>query len=418
MNAAASNLFRRFSPVSFSKIGCAWAEKDPFRVKTTLKILITNNTLAARAGTELYVRDLASALARQGHEVAVYSNVLGETAQEIDSLGVPVFSDLSQVHFRPDIIHGHHHLETITALLQFPDVPAVYFCHGIVPWEELPPIHPRIIQYAAIGVLTRRHCIEQGVPAHRIRIIHNFVDIDRFKPRRPLPVTPKRALVFSNQASKHNYLAAAGDACRRAGLELDVRGIASRAPVRSPETFIGSYDIVFARGRAALEALAVGTAVVLCDKEGAGPMVDSSSFDALRLRNFGCTTLGLMPSAEVLLDQINRYDAGDALRVSNRVRSEASLTRTLSYIVDMYREAIAQFHDSRSEPLEESVAVARYVRWMSDLIKANKLIRKHGYKWCGPARLPGQPQAGMLREPVVRRALNFLGKLAGLKRHG
>lgn len=136
-----------------------------------------------------------------------------------------------------------------------------------------------------------------------------------------------------------------------------MRGIASRAPVRSPETVIGSYDIVFARGRYALEALAVGTAVVLCDKEGAGPMVDSSSFDALRLRNFGCATLGLMPSAEVLLDQINRYHA-------------------------------------------------------------NGLIRQYDYKWCGPARLPGRPQAGMLRGPVVRRVLNSLGKLVGLKRHG
>jgi ADP-dependent phosphofructokinase/glucokinase len=57
-----------------------------------LKILITNTDLFARAGTELYVRDLAPALARQGHQVAVYSNVLGEVAQETVSPGVPVFS--------------------------------------------------------------------------------------------------------------------------------------------------------------------------------------------------------------------------------------------------------------------------------------------------------------------------------------
>jgi hypothetical protein len=354
-----------------------------------LKILITNNSLAARAGTELYVRDLAPALARQGHEVAVYSNVLGEVAREIDSLGVPVFSDLSRVSFRPDIIHGRHHLETITALLQFSDVPAVYFCHGIVPWEELAPIHPRIIEYAAVGVLTRRHCIEHGVPDHRIRIIHNFVDTDRFKQSGPFPATPKRALLFSNYASKKNYTKPVKKACKKAGLELDVRGLASKAPVHSPETVLGSYDIVFAKGRSALEAMAVGTAVVLCGEEGAGPMVAGSNFDSLRLRNFGCTTLGLMPSAKVLLDQINRYDANDALHVSNRVRSEASLARTLPSIVGMYREAIAQFHDSRRDPREESVAVAGYVRWMSDLIKRKRLIRQYDYKLCGPACLRG-----------------------------
>lgn len=375
-----------------------------------MKILITNNSLATRTGTELYVRDLAPALAREGHEVAVYSNVLGEVAREIDSLGVPVFSNLSEVHFRPDIIHGQHHLETITALLQFPDVPAVYFCHGIVPWEELPPIHPRIIEYAAIGVLTRGHCIEQGVPAHRIRIIHNFVDTDRFKPRGPLSATPKRALVFNNVASKNNYLPAVSKACKRAGLEVDVRGIRSRAPLRSPESVLGYYDLVFAVGRSALEAMAVGTAVVLCGKEGAGPMVDNTNFDALRLRNFGCTIFGLMPSAKVLFEQINRYDAGEALLVSNRVRTEASLACTLPSMVGMYREAIAQFNDSRPDPQEESVAVARYVRWMSDLIKAKTLIRQRDYKWYGPAGLPGHPQTRMRRGPLVRRVLNFLNR--------
>ena len=38
-----------------------------------------------------------------------------------------------------------------------------------------------------------------------------------------------------------------------------------------PEEALGSYDIVFAKARAAAEAVATGTAVVLCDVAGAGP---------------------------------------------------------------------------------------------------------------------------------------------------
>ncbi len=44
----------------------------------------------------------------------------------------------------PDIIHGQHHAETMTALLHFASVPAVFFfCHGWRPPEEEPPLFPR-----------------------------------------------------------------------------------------------------------------------------------------------------------------------------------------------------------------------------------------------------------------------------------
>jgi hypothetical protein len=240
------------------------------------------------------------------------------------------------------------------------------------------------MEYSAIGVLTRSQCIEHGVPDHKIRIIHNFIDTDRFKPREALPATPKRALVFSNNATRNSRLEAVSTACRRVGLRLDVRGIGSGAPEKSPETVLGSYDIVFARGRSPLEAMAIGTAVVLCDKEGAGPMVDSTHHNARRLRNFGCTTLGLMPSPGVLLDQISRYDPEDALRVSNRIRSEAALACTVPSIVGMYREAVAQWARSTPDPHEESLALARYVRMISDFVK----VSVNGQK------APAQPQRG------------------------
>ena len=58
-----------------------------------MKVLITNFRLAARTGTELYVRDLAA------------------------------------VASTPDVIHGQQKRETMVAMLHFPEAPAVYFCH-------------------------------------------------------------------------------------------------------------------------------------------------------------------------------------------------------------------------------------------------------------------------------------------------
>jgi hypothetical protein len=43
---------------------------------------------------------------------------------------------------------GHRHLETLMAALKFPDVPIVHFCHGWIPWEEMPPASIR--RYVAV----------------------------------------------------------------------------------------------------------------------------------------------------------------------------------------------------------------------------------------------------------------------------
>ena len=42
-----------------------------------LRVLITNNTLAERAGSELWVRDLATALLARGHAPIAFSTPIG-----------------------------------------------------------------------------------------------------------------------------------------------------------------------------------------------------------------------------------------------------------------------------------------------------------------------------------------------------
>ena len=95
-----------------------------------LRVLITNYSLSNYAGTELYVRDLAARLLRRGHTPVVYSTQLGQVAQDLRAATVPVVDDLNSLTQPPDLIHGQHNLETMTALLHFPGTPAVYFCHG------------------------------------------------------------------------------------------------------------------------------------------------------------------------------------------------------------------------------------------------------------------------------------------------
>jgi glycosyltransferase involved in cell wall biosynthesis len=308
-----------------------------------LRILITNNALRAHGGTEVYVRDLALGLLARGHVPICYSTELGETAAEIRDATIPVVDDLDMVGAPPDVIHGHHHLETMTALLRFPGVPAVYVCHGWSPWPEIPPRFPRIRRYVAVSEACRDHVVlERGVPAERVTILLNFVNLDRFPPRDALPVRPARALLFSNAATEGGFVPAVREACARSQIALDVVGLANGNPLANPGPTLGRYDLVFARGKAALEAAAVGCAVVLCDYAGVGPMVTADNVERIRALNFGQRAMRDPIDASVLAREIQRYDASDAAEVSRRLRRSAGHDSVVDALVGLYAEAVEE----------------------------------------------------------------------------
>ena len=196
-----------------------------------LRILITNHFLRGRTGSELYVCELATNLLRRGHNPIVYSPQLGYTARELRDATVPVVDSLEAISTAPDLIHGQHHVETMSALLRFPNTPAVFFCHGWLPWEETPPKHPRILRYVAVDdTCLDRLISESGIAEERVSVILNSVDLEQFVPRSPLPIQPSRALVFSNGAKETTHLGAVREACRRTMGLIQRKDDASRGP--------------------------------------------------------------------------------------------------------------------------------------------------------------------------------------------
>jgi hypothetical protein len=336
-----------------------------------LRILLTNTSLIHRAGSELYVFELATRLLRRGHAPVAFSPRLGPMAEALRRATIPVVDRLDAIGEPPDLIHGQHHVETLTSLLHFPGVPAVFVCHGWAPWEELAPRFPRILRYVAVDYTTRERLVsEQGIPPERVEVVLNAVDLERFRARAPLPPAPRRALVFSNHAEEGTYLPAVREACSRFGIEVDVAGLASLRPVAEPERLLPAYDLVFAKGRAALEALAVGAAVVLCDAAGAGPMVASGDFAHLRPLNFGIRTLQHAVTADYLASQIERYDAADAAEVSQRLRATADVEDAVDRMIEIYERALAEHREQGNPPPEEeSRAAAAYLHWLNPFLK-------------------------------------------------
>lgn len=376
----------------------------------SLRILITNYSLSTYAGTELYVRDLAAQLLRRGHTPIVYSTQLGQVARDLRAATVPVVDDLNSLAEPPDLIHGQHNMETMTALLHFPGTPAAYFCHGWLARVEAPPRFPRILRYVAVDeTCYDRLVCEEAIPTERARVILNFVDLTRFRARAPLPARPERALVFSNYANEASSIGAVREACGRAGIALDVVGQMAGNASAQPEQLLGRYDLVFAKGRCALEALAVGAAVVVCDAQGAGPLVTTRELEELRRLNFGVRVMREQLDADTLTRQIARYDPHDAAEVSRRIRANAGLESAVDEIVALYREVVDEYQaggerGGASVAAEEGRAAAAYLRWLTLSLRAEREALPHSTAALLQTRLLRLPLLGRLARAVARRA--------------
>ena len=367
----------------------------------SLRVLITNLSLSGRTGTETYTRDLALALRAFGHEPHVYSPRLGKLAEELRREGVSVWDNLSAVP-KPDIIHGHHSVPSTLAVLRFPGTPAVFVCHDAKAWHDEAPRLSAIQAYVAVDYLCRDRLKADGIPEHRISVIGNAVDLDRFPRRGPLPPRPNRALLFSNYANEQTHLPAVRHACTQAGVELDVRGYGVGNVCEHPEALLGQYDIVFAKARCAMEAMACGAAVILCGAEGAGELVTGARFHALREYNFGRHVLQRPLAAEYLLGQIRGYDPVAAAEVTELARNHLGVDRMVSNWIELYGRL--------SPPSEQTDDLQGIARLLSALEAKTYRLSELEPKlaWLEPTYRQQEDELGSLRKQI-RKAVQLRG---------
>lgn len=326
-------------------------------------VLLTNHWLRGLSGTEVATRDFALGLAGRGWRVGVFSPNGVAFPRELPPL-VQAVNDLSLLDGEPDVIHGHHHPSLAIAMMRFPAAPAVQLCHDAKAWADEALLLERVRRRLAVDEACReRVVLETGLAETDVAIVPNAIDLTRFPPRGALPAWPRTALIIANRDASH--VPALEAACAAAGIETRAIGFGVDQPSDDIGAAMAGADIVFGAARLALEAMAVGCAVVVCDARGLAGMATAEDYAAWRRFNFGWRLLTQTVTPESAAAAIAGYDAADAMALSAQARLTCGLGHAIDALEAAYEQVIAEHRPGQIDPVREAQALSAYLqRWL------------------------------------------------------
>ncbi len=248
-----------------------------------MRILLTNNRLDVRGGSESYVETVMVALRRLGHEVIAFAPGLGEVAANLRNLGFEVHDDPSRLPTGIDVIHGQHSNAVAAVRAALPSVPLVFVSHSwFIPMEDpSPELSPAALVALNDRVETRLRsmAIAARTPIHRLRqpVEMGFFDGNRREPAE----RPESALLVSRKIA--GRLESIREACDRAGIELRTL----RGESADPRLEMAAADMVLASGRSALEAMAMARPTLLIDQTVCAGWITEDSWERIERDGFG-----------------------------------------------------------------------------------------------------------------------------------
>ena len=248
-----------------------------------MRLVITNNRLDVRAGSESYIETVMVALRQLGHEVIAFSPALGAVADSLRRLGFEVHDDPSKLPAGIDVIHGQHTNAVARVRRVLPSTPLVFMSHSwFIPMEDpIADIAPAAVVALNGRIETRLRAMSLApeVTVHRLRqpIPIEFFDGDRRQPA----AQPRSALLVSRKI--RGRLSSIHEACERAGIEL--RTLRGESP--DPRLEMAAADMVLASGRSALEAMSMARPTLLIDQTVCGGWITDESWEEIERNGFG-----------------------------------------------------------------------------------------------------------------------------------
>jgi glycosyltransferase involved in cell wall biosynthesis len=307
-----------------------------------MKFLITCYRLDL-SGSSTYTFTLASELKKKGHKVDILSPFPEIIADKLKEKNISVFENLEKIIDKEyDCIIAQHNILALIVRGLKPAIPMIYVSHGILPLLEQPPsININIQKYIVVSEEVKNNLIiNYYIPPHKIEIVRNFIDTERFFSQKEINEEPKAVLIISNKYTPKIYKVIKM-ACSKLRLKLMVIG--KHKQVFETEKYINKADLVISLGRGVLEAMACGRAVIVYDYQGGDGMVTKNNINEIRKNNFSGRRFKKDYDVATLIQEIRRYKKpmGDINRKIILKDYNASLA--IEKIIGICTQAIADF---------------------------------------------------------------------------
>lgn len=344
-----------------------------------MRLLITCYRLDL-TGSSTFTFTLASELKSRGVDIDVFSPFPEIMSNELISRGVRVIRTVKQVASQryTCIIAQHNILASMVRSIK-PDVPMLFVSHGILRaqafLEQPPTKDANIHKYIAVSEEVRKNLIcAHRIPADKIEIVRNFVDVNRFSPRSTIREKPEAVLLLSNRFTQ-NVLDTIRDACAKLCLRLVVIGKTHR--VLDTESYIDKADIVISLGRGIMEAMACGRAAIVYDYQGGDGIITRSNIEEIRKHNFSGRRFRDKYDAPALVREIVKYEKRMGIINRELILNEHSASLATNRIINICEEAQSNFRPtSVSVSPHKWEAVLLCHRLIDRLIPPNSIRRR------------------------------------------
>ena len=320
-----------------------------------MRILLANHHLDERAGSELYIYELAHRLRLCGHEVAVFTFFEGLISQKLAGEGFAVLGPNTQsalIAFAPEVIHTHH-LPCFYYLAGQPlNAPILHSVLGVAHPFEAPPTVTTALAFSLVLSAEAQQALS-NTPFLRDcphEIFPNWFD-DQLVSHVEItaPKACNKVLVISNHLD--------------AGLRDGLKNIASRRPEFSwehvgypnnsqeiDEKLLRDADVIVTIGRTVLLAAGMGKVCLVYDFHGSDGLLTIDSFESIAKTNFSGRHLRARPTVEQLEDLLCVQSLQvDVRALANKVWPSYKLADRISRLETIYQGMIANFkkHSAR-----------------------------------------------------------------------
>jgi hypothetical protein len=276
-----------------------------------MRFVLGNRLLDRAGGTEVHLLTLGEQLQRLGHDVCLYSPVLGPFTDHVHARGVEAVGKLRELPEERDVVFSQDALVAFDLAERYPAAFHVFRVCGDVFDFQLPPQVPGLIDL--VVALSDRYArlasaCAVATPLLRLRLP---VDIDRLTAVGRIRERPGRAVILGNYGARDDDIRAAWGP---RGVEVTcVGGRRQRYDVADA---VADADIVVGKGRAALDGMACGRAVYVLDVLGGDGWVTPAAYPGLEADNFAGQATDRVVGVADLVADLAGYDAG--MGVANR----------------------------------------------------------------------------------------------------